>query len=199
MKILVVGSTGRTGRLVLEAGLKRGYDITAFARTPGKLAGLTGVRVVQGNGVNLDDIRRAVSGQDAVICAVASLPIARNLLAAMDEAGVRRLVILSAYPATGKKPRWMIALVWLAFGGQYREFAKMEWLIAQSTLDWTIARPPMLNNKQASGKVRQVRDGGDLHSGPYVISRADLAATLLDMVLDEDTIRKSVPVTQAGA
>jgi len=197
-KILVVGSTGRTGRLVLQEGLRRGLDITAFARTPEKLAGLKEVRLIRGDGLNLDDVRRAVSGQDAVICAVGSLPIARNLLAAMDESGVRRLVILSAYPATGKRPRLMLAVVRLAFGRQYRELAEMERLIAESTLEWTIVRPPMLNNRPASGRVRQLLDGGDFRSGPYVISRADLAATLLDMIQAGAAIRKSVPVSQAG-
>ena len=175
MKVLVVGSTGRTGRLVLEEGMKRGHDITAFARTPAKLAGTTGFRVAQGDALNLDDLRRAVSGQDAVICAVGSLPIARNLIVAMKSEGVQRLVILSAYPATGKSPRLMLAVVRLFFGRRFRfgELAEMERLIAKSSLNWTISRPPMLNNKSASGKIRMQWDGGDFHSGPYAISRAN--------------------------
>jgi putative NADH-flavin reductase len=38
MKVLVIGSTGRTGRLVVDELLHRGHLVTAFARSPGKLA-----------------------------------------------------------------------------------------------------------------------------------------------------------------
>lgn len=34
MRILVIGSTERTGRHVLSRGAERGYEITAFARRP---------------------------------------------------------------------------------------------------------------------------------------------------------------------
>src|SRR2546426_10459494 len=37
--IVVIGSTGRTGRLVLDEGLRRGHSMTAFTRRPETLAG----------------------------------------------------------------------------------------------------------------------------------------------------------------
>ena len=33
MKLLILGATGRTGRLVTEKALSRGHDVTAFVRT----------------------------------------------------------------------------------------------------------------------------------------------------------------------
>src|SRR2546427_2679174 len=54
--IVVIGSTGRTGRLVLAEGLRRGHSMTAFTRRPDGLAGIRGLRsVVRGDGRNLDD------------------------------------------------------------------------------------------------------------------------------------------------
>src|SRR5437899_10573309 len=95
--IVVIGSTGRTGRLVLDEGLRRGHSMTAFTRRPDGLAGIRGLRsVVRGDGRNLDDIRRAVAGPDAVISIVGADgrgpttvlgDVTRAELEAMREAG----------------------------------------------------------------------------------------------------------------
>src|SRR5437667_12802452 len=71
-RIAVIGSTGRTGKLVLAEGLRRGYALTAFTRRPAELAGMDGLSpVVKGDGRKSDDVRRAVQAQDAVISIVA--------------------------------------------------------------------------------------------------------------------------------
>src|SRR5436189_298406 len=65
-RIAVIGSTGRTGKLVLAEGLRRGYALTAFTRRPAELAGIDGLSaVVEGDGRRSDDVRRAVQGPDA--------------------------------------------------------------------------------------------------------------------------------------
>src|SRR5438093_63090 len=71
-RIAVIGSTGRTGKLVLAEGLRRGYALTAFTRRPAELAGIDGLSaIVEGDGRRADDVRRAVEGQDAVLSIVA--------------------------------------------------------------------------------------------------------------------------------
>src|SRR2546422_1004175 len=104
-KIAVIGSTGRTGRLVLDEGILRGHAMTAFTRRPGELAGVLGLAaVISGDGRNIEDVRRAVRGQDAVISIVSSegfgattvmSDVVTAELAAMREAGVRRIVVVS--------------------------------------------------------------------------------------------------------
>src|SRR5438309_11206245 len=67
-RIAVIGSTGRTGKLVLAEGLRRGYALTAFTRRPAELASIDGLSaIVEGDGRRADDVRRAVQGQDADI------------------------------------------------------------------------------------------------------------------------------------
>ena len=38
MRIVVLGATGHTGHHVVDLALGRGHDVTAFVRSPGKLA-----------------------------------------------------------------------------------------------------------------------------------------------------------------
>ena len=39
MKILILGATGRTGKLILEEALNQGYDINCLVRDPKKIDG----------------------------------------------------------------------------------------------------------------------------------------------------------------
>jgi putative NADH-flavin reductase len=204
--IAVIGSTGRTGRLVLEEGLRRDYSMTAFTRRPSELAGVSGLRaVVHGDGRNLADVQRAVRGQDAVIFIVGASgrgpttvvsDAMTALLEAMREAGVRRLVAVSASAIAGRRPWIAINLVRWMLRKPYEDLARMERLVAESRLDWTIVRPPYLSNRRATGRVRRQTGRADLAHGPYHITRADLAATLLDLAADSQNIGDVVLVSE---
>src|SRR6266704_5684229 len=206
MNIVVIGSTGRTGRLVLEEGIRRRHAMTAFTRRPDALADLAGLRmVVHGDGRNLEDIRRAIRGQDAVISIVAPegrgpttviSDVARAELTAMGEAGVRRIVTVSVSAIEGRRPWILINLVRWILRKPYADFARMERLITSSPVDWTIVRPPYLSNGPMTGRVRTQVGGKDLRHGPYHISRADLAATLVDLAEDSQHVREVLLVSE---
>src|SRR5438034_5912006 len=208
-RIAVIGLTGRTGKLGLAEGLRRGYALTAFTRRPAELACIDGLSaVVEGDGRRSDDVRRAVQGQDAVISIVA--PEGRGpttvvsdamsaLLEGMQEAGVRRLVSVSVSAIEGRRPWILINLVRWILRKPYADFARMERLITSSPIDWTIVRPPYLSNGRKTGRVRTQVGGKDLPRGPYHISRADLAATLVDLAEDSQHVREVLLVSEQKA
>ena len=207
MNIVVIGSTGRTGRLLLEEGIRRRHAMTAFTRRPDALADIAGLgMVIRGDGRNLEDIRRAVRGQDAVISIVAPegrgpttvvSDVARAELTAMREAGVRRIVTVSVSAIEGRRPWILINLVRWILRKPYADFARMEQLVASSGLDWTIVRPPYLSNGPTTGRVRREAGRKDLAHGPYHISRGDLAATLLDLAEDSNRLGEVLLVSEA--
>jgi putative NADH-flavin reductase len=204
--IVVIGSTGRTGRLVLQEGSRRGDSMTAFTRRPNRLAGVHGLQsVVTGDGRRLEDMRHAVRGQDAVISIVSSegrgpttvmSDVTRAELDAMREAGVRRLVSVSVSAIEGRRPWILINLVRWLLRKPYADFARMELLIRSSPVDWTIVRPPYLSNGPKTGRVRTQIGGEDLRHGPYRISRADLAATLVDLAEDSQHVGEVLLVSE---
>src|SRR6059058_6076278 len=206
MNIVVIGSTGRTGRLVLEEGIRRRHAMTAFTRRPDALADIAGLgMVIRGDGRNLEDIRRAVRGQDAVISIVAPegrgpttvvSDVASAELTAMREAGVRRIVTVSVSAIEGRRPWILINLVRWLLRKPYADFARMERLITSSRVDWTIVRPPYLSNGPRTGRVRTQVGGKDLPHGPYHISRADLAATLVDLAEDSQHVGEVLLVSE---
>jgi len=206
MNIVVIGSTGRTGRLVIEEGIRRQHAMTAFTRRPNAFADTAGLReVIHGDGRNLEDIRRAVRGQDAVISIVGAegrgpttvvSEVTRAELTAMREAGVRRFVAVSASAIEGRRPWILIQLVRWLLRKPYADLARMEELVASSGLDWTIVRPPYLSNGPTTGRVRSQAGRKDLAHGPYHISRGDLAATLLNLVEDSQHLGEVLLVSE---
>jgi len=164
--------------------------------------------VVHGDGRSLEDMRRAVRGQDAVISIVVSegrgpttvmSDVTRAELDAMREAGVRRLVSVSVSAIEGRRPWILINLVRWILRKPYADFARMERLITSSPVDWTIVRPPYLSNGSKTGRVRTQVGGKDLPRGPYHISRADLAATLVDLAEDSQHVREVLLVSEQKA
>src|SRR3954471_11385560 len=62
MTILVTGATGNVGRNVVEQLVKRGADVRALVRDPAKANFSAGVEVVQGDLLDVDSLRTAMSG-----------------------------------------------------------------------------------------------------------------------------------------
>lgn len=65
MNILVLGAAGKTGRKVVSQAIAAGHTVTAFVRDPRKLE-RNDVAVAVGEARNVDDLRKALRGQDAV-------------------------------------------------------------------------------------------------------------------------------------
>ena len=193
----------------MREGVRRGYAMTAFTRRPERLAGIDGVvTVIHGDGRKVEDIRKAVAGQDAVISIVSTdnlqkttvmSDVARAELEAMRGAGVRRLVAVSVYAIQGRRPWILINLVRWLLRKPYADFARMEALVAGSGLEWTIVRPPRLMNGEATGRTRSAAGVKDFRRGPYTISRADLAAVLLDLAADSKHVGEVLLVSRAKA
>jgi putative NADH-flavin reductase len=194
MNLLVIGSTGRTGRHVLEQGIRRGHSITAFARRPQELAELQGLHnIIQGDALHLEDVRSAVRGQDAVISAVGSSGIARNLITAMHEMDVRRLVMTSSRSVVATRPRLPVTLAWMIFHNAYADLARAEGMLEVSGLDWSIVRATMLNDKRFTGQIHLDFEA-NATGGEWTLSRADYAMALLDVLENPEMIQIAVGV-----
>jgi putative NADH-flavin reductase len=66
----------------------------------------------------------------------------------------------------------------------------MEQVLRNSDLDFTIMRPPQLTNEQATGRYRTAINQRLRRARK--ISRADLAAEMLQVIPDRNTVRATV-------
>src|SRR5260370_27523099 len=68
MNLLILGATGRTGRLVVEQALAAGHAVTALVRSPEKLTiRNSNLRVVAGRATDPEAVARALASADAVL------------------------------------------------------------------------------------------------------------------------------------
>jgi putative NADH-flavin reductase len=197
MKVLIVGATGRTGRLLVKGALERGHDVTALARAPEKLGDLAGrVRVVAGDVLDGGVVSDAVYGQDAVLVALSAAHKKKdpavnalgtlNVIRSMQRYQVRRLVVLSASGTQpGRDPNlpWAYERVFkpLLLKHAYADLRRMETSVRQSELDWTIVRVSgALTDGPPRGEYR-AEPGYSLPGGRR-IARADVAEYMLDQL-----------------
>ena len=99
MTILVTGATGRVGRKVVQQLIKRGADVRVLVRDPAKANFPAGVNVVQGDLLDIDQLRTAFTGVNTLFLlnAVAGDEFTQALIALniARESGVERVVYLS--------------------------------------------------------------------------------------------------------
>jgi putative NADH-flavin reductase len=111
-KILILGATGGTGRLIVDQALERGQEVTALVRSPEKASWLKGAKLIVGDVRDEKVLREALKGQDAVVSALgtpASLfrevtllsTATRALVRAMKAEHVSRLVCITGIGAGG--------------------------------------------------------------------------------------------------
>jgi putative NADH-flavin reductase len=201
MKIAVFGSTGGNGRLVLADGIRRGHEVTAFARDASALADVDGLAdVTEGDGRDRDAVEKAIAGQAAVIVTVSgrgetdvAAGIARTVTVAMESLGVPRLVAASAYGMVATRPYILAGVVRRIFAQGFADQAAADRIIASSELDWTILRGTRLTARPAHGQAR--RSTGLFTSGPYSLARAAFAAALLDLAQERTAVRQIVNIT----
>ncbi|MBZ9677915.1 NAD(P)-dependent oxidoreductase [Mesorhizobium sp. ES1-1] len=205
-KVLVLGATGPTGRLVVSQALALGYEVTALVRSPEKAADMNGIRLVIGDARDEKSLRQAVTGQDAVISALGTpaspfkqvtllSAATRALVKAMKAEHVSRLVAITGMGAgdsAGHGGFLFDRVIFpLLLRNVYADKNRQEAVIRESGLDWTIVRPSILNNKAGRGTLRTLTDLSGFHGGS--ISREDVAKFVLDQV-ESDAWRHRSPL-----
>src|SRR4030095_6237773 len=152
MKVFVIGATGRTGREIVEQALARGYQVTAFVRSPESLK-LKNERltVINGDVMDEDQLANAMQNHDAVASALGPREVFKTSSLLRDSAlattrvmqhsGVKRLVVLSAAAHFPGIPNRIVSFI---LRNHMRDSLAMEEIVQGSRLDWTIARPPPL-------------------------------------------------------
>ena len=201
MNITVIGAAGRLGQRVVEEASRRGHQVTGLARRPERLARpdlLT--QIASGDGRDRDVVAGAVAGADAVVIAVPggfgkdphqAADVTRTVTAAMRDHGVRRLVITSAYPIVGTRPRAAMWVLRKVLATVYADLAEAERVAAGSDLDWTIARLNRLTDQPPAGPAHTSTDLLDRARG---LSRADAATLLVDLAETRDHARQALNI-----
>jgi putative NADH-flavin reductase len=193
MNLLIIGATRGIGFQLFEQALQAEHVITALVRDLQKMPKQHDrLRVVQGDILDLGAVQRAMAEQEAV-CVTIGIGITwkpvtvfsqgtRNVLEAMLQQGVRRLICITGIGAGDSKghggflyDRLFNPLLLKAI---YEDKDRQEALIRASDTDWTIVRPGFLTNGPLTKKYQVITDLTGITAGK--ISRADVAHFILE-------------------
>lgn len=218
MNIVVFGANGPTGRLLTKQALAEGHTATAVTRHPETFPFTHEcLQVRRADVFDLASVEQAVSGKDAVL-SVLGVPFSRrtitlysqgtaHIVQAMNHHGVRRLVCVSS-AATDPHRRFhdtgggfvfekILKPFFVLVVGRtlYADLRRMETLVMNSRLEWTIVRPSGLFETL---EVTNYRVAETYISGRFT-SRADLADCMLQQLADDRYLRKAVAVATFSA
>lgn len=209
MRILVPGATGMVGGHVVEQALRRGHKVTAIARDPAKLT-IEHPRLTKARADILDaaSIEPLLEGVDAVVSTVGigtskeptTLYSAgtKNLLTAMGQHGVDRIVVISSEVAEhwahqGLFKLWVVLPLLQKFiGATYDDMRRMDVVLWESRARWTAIRAPRIRPAAGKGRYR-LDDERPLRRG-WMVTAPDMATALLDIAERDDLGRRHVYV-----
>ncbi len=202
MKVLVLGATGGTGRLIVRDAAAKGHSVVALVRSTAR-ADLLGAELIEGDARNESILGRALDGCDAVVSALGTgmgfrevsllTEATRALVAAMTRNGVRRLVCVSALGVGDSRGHGGFVFDRLfqplLLSQAYKDKNRQEAAIRASSLDWVVVRPAMLTDDPARGSVRAVTDLAGVNGGK--VARADVARFVVDQLTTDTWLRRT--------
>lgn len=214
MKILVLGISGRTGRLVAEEAMKRGHTVAGITRDKNKGA-IPGAEITEGTPYDYDTVKQAIEGCDAVISTLNLFPASQGLFSKpsspldmmsvamfntvrlMKDGGIRRLVLMTALGVgdSFRQMPWFFALLTKISSIRYvyADHAVQEKVLEDSGLDWTIVRPVALRDDNENlSVIHNLNGNGRLNS---FISRKAVAHFMLDCIEKGDFIRQKPAIS----
>jgi len=206
MKVVIFGSTGKTGVELVKQALEQGHSVTAFVRDPARLAVENdNLTIVTGDVFNPSSVVKAIEGQDAVICALGAGSDLKkttvrttgtiNIINSMQKNNIKRLIVVTAM-GVGESWNTLSFFNKFFFATLLRssrdDHETQEAAVKESSLDWTIVRPSGLTETPRTG-IYDV--GENILATTSKISRADVADLIIKEVEENALIGKAVTIT----
>lgn len=186
--VFIVGAAGKVGRQLVKQLADKQHRVLALHRRAEQGAELSdlGATPVTGDltAIDVDTLAGKMAGSDVVVFTAgaggAGIEVTNAIdgrglelaVAAAGQAGVRRFLLLSAFPEAGRNKG-----VGEGFENYMTVKKRADVYLAASDLDWVILRPGTLSDASGTGRVT---------AGPAIaygdIPRADVAATLVGLV-----------------
>jgi putative NADH-flavin reductase len=170
MKVALYGSTGKAGSRILMELVSRGHRVTAIARNPAKLQGISGISTKQDDLSDAGKVAVAIQGADAVISAYGPpqdnteeiVDVTQRLVEAVKQAGRPRLLVVGGAGGLNVAPG--VSLLDSGYlPDAYKPIAKSHVraldVLRASDVDWTYLAPAAyFEPGDRTGKFRLGKD-----------------------------------------
>ncbi|PCH33258.1 NAD(P)-binding protein [Wolfiporia cocos MD-104 SS10] len=218
MHLLILGGTGPSGIKLIEEALVASHTIVVYVRSPGKLpeaiASNPSVTVIEGQLTDVEKLTAALEGVHAVLSALgpptktgpvypSNTPLAHAyavVIDAMEQHGVKRLIALGTASIKDEHDKFSLIFAFLVSGvsifahNAYKDIVAVGETIrtrgAEADLDWTIARVPLLTDRESKDVVAGYVGDGRTKT---TLSRAAFAAFVVEE-LEKNQWNRAAPL-----
>jgi uncharacterized protein YbjT (DUF2867 family) len=189
--VIILGASGNIAKHVIDILVKMDdINLTLFLRNASQLRNkdVSKCRIIEGDVLDFNQLKEAIAGQDIVYANLSGdlEAMAKNIVKAMDETGVKKLVFISS-----------IGIYDVPLRPVLKPYRKAADAIEASDLEYTILRPTWFTN--ADEVDYETTRKGEPEKGS-VISQKSLA-TLITKIIEspEKYIRENLGVNKPNS
>ncbi len=212
MKVIIFGATGFSGQAILANSIKQGHEVTILVRDASKIPiKHQNLTIVEGNVLNPQTVASVLHHQEAVIQCLGVggkgdgkpttfiSDATKIIVDEMQNKKIKRLIAMSNVGAGNSiafQP-WFFTKIILPYFMKWLKVIiedknRMEPIIMNSNLDWTIIRCPNIVDKPAKGRCNATLDGKGLKLS---ITLSDLSKFMVDQLKQTSFIKQAPSVS----
>lgn len=212
MNVVIFGATGYSGKEILREALAQQHHVSVLVRNAAALPfHNTNLSIVEGNVMDRKVVHTLLAGQDAVIQCLGIggkgdgkpstfiSDASAIIVEEMQKQNVKRLIAMSNVGAGNSvafQP-WIFRRIILPYFMKWlhaiiEDKNRMEPIIMNSNLDWTIVRCPNITNKAARKNVVATLDGKGLGLS---ITNQDTASFIVRQLSDKTFSRQAPSIS----
>jgi putative NADH-flavin reductase len=212
MKVIIFGATGFSGQGILAEALKQGHEVTILVRDASKIPiKHQNLTIVEGNVLDPQTVASVLHHQEAVIQCLGVggkgdgkpttfiSDATKVIVDEMQKQKIKRLIAMSNVGAGNSisfQP-WFFTKIILPYFMKWLKVIiedknRMEPIIMNSNLDWTIVRCPNIVDKPAKGTCNATLDGKGLKLS---VTLPDLSKFMVEQLKQTAYIKQAPSVS----
>jgi len=209
MNITIIGASAGIGLETVKRGLDRNHSITTLSRSDIEIEEKKSLKVILGDATNKADLLSSIQNADAIIV---TLGTSKNMNATTLFSDFAQLMVeihkenkidipfifVTGFGAGESKNYvpWLVKMFLKYFlKDVYADKTKMEEIITNSDLNWTVVRPGRLLDKELTEKYRIENK---LFKGINIggINRTDVADFLIKQAEEQTELKKYIALSE---
>lgn len=189
--VIILGASGDIAKHVIDFLVQRDdITLTLFMRNKNRIRNndVSKCRIIEGNVLDFDQLKKAITGQDIVYANLSGdlEAMAKNIVKAMDEKGVKQLIFISS-----------IGIYDVPLRPALKPYRRAADVIEASDLDYTILRPTWFT--ETDEVDYEITRKGDPEKGS-VISQKSLATVIASMIKSpEKYLRENLGINKPNS
>ena len=209
MTITIIGASGGIGLEAVKRGLNRNHSITALSRSKIEIVENESLKMITGDATNKTDLLKSIQNSQAIIVTLGTSKNIKSTTLFSDFAKlmveihkenriITPFIFVTGFGAGESKNyvSWLVKLfLKYLLKEVYDDKTKMEEIITESDLNWTVVRPGRLLDNALTEKYRVENS---LYKGINIggINRADVADFLIKQAENQTELKKYIGISE---